>query len=141
MKTKSFVLFVAGILFGSGLALSGMTDPARVIGFLDVTGKWDPSLAFVMGGALTVFGLGIGIWRFKKCALGWFGTTLPDLSSGPIDVRLIVGALIFGIGWGVGGFCPGPAIANLGALRIDAVIFLVAMGIGAVFARVGFGAE
>src|SRR2546421_7046528 len=115
MKAGKLVLFLAaGGLFGTGLAVSGMTDPARVIGFLDVFGTWDPALLFVMAGAVGVYGLGMLILRrFENQNL-----KLPPRTSSPIDRQLIIGAAIFGIGWGLGGFCPGPALANLGALRI-----------------------
>jgi uncharacterized membrane protein YedE/YeeE len=126
MKTK-FLILLAGALFGSGLALSGMTDPTRVTGFLDLFGSWDPTLAFVMGGALLVFGGGYFLLR-KSC-------DLPCDSSEPVSKRLLTGAAIFGIGWGLGGFCPGPAIANLGALRIEALVFVPAMAIGMILVQ------
>jgi uncharacterized membrane protein YedE/YeeE len=141
MKTRSLVLFAAGGLFGAGLALSGMTDPGRVVGFLDVTGTWDPSLAFVMGGALAVFGVGAAAWRRRNGTAGLYGSNVPTRSSEPVDARLIIGALIFGVGWGVSGFCPGPAIANLAAVRTDALVFVPAMAVGAILARIGFGAD
>ena len=119
---RLFLLLVAGGLFGSGLAVAGMTDPARVIGFLDVFGAWDPALIFVMAGAVAVYGLGMLVLR--RFASG--NLKLPSASSSPIDRRLVIGAAIFGVGWGLGGFCPGPALANLGAkcafyIRIDAM--------------------
>ncbi|HEV2096225.1 MAG TPA: DUF6691 family protein [Chthoniobacterales bacterium] len=114
MKAGKLVLFlVAGGFFGSGLAVSGMTDPARVIGFLDVFGAWDPALLFVMAGAVGVYGLGMLVLR------RFDGLKLPLAASAPIDRRFVIGAAIFGRGWGLGGFCPGPALANLGALRTD----------------------
>jgi uncharacterized protein len=135
MRAKSVTLLSSGLLFGAGLALSGMTDPGRITGFLDVTGPWDPSLAFVMAGALAVFAVGIRLWRRKRGAQGWFGAALPELGAEPIDARLIAGAAIFGIGWGMSGFCPGPAIANLGALRTDALVFVPAMAVGVLIAQ------
>lgn len=141
MKAKLLIVLLAGFLFGAGLALSGMTDPSRVIGFLDVTGAWDPSLAFVMGGALVTFGLGAVVWRRRTGGKGWFGTMLPTRVTGPVDARLVVGALIFGIGWGLSGFCPGPAIANLAAWHTGVLVFLPAMAVGAILARAGFGAD
>lgn len=141
MNTRLLLLFAAGVLFGVGLAVSGMTDPARVIGFLDVAGDWDPALLFVMGGAVTTFGLGLALWRKRTGGRGWFGTTLPARDCDPIDRRLVLGAAIFGVGWGLVGFCPGPALANLGAWRMEALVFVPAMAIGMLLARVGFGAD
>ena len=113
-----------------------MTDPARVIGFLDVFGKWDPALLFVMGGAVAVYG--IGMFVFRRSAIR---SSLPATQSSPIDRRLVIGAAIFGVGWGLGGFCPGPALANLGALRIEAMIFVPMMALGMVVAQRFFGAD
>lgn len=132
---RMIVLFLAGALFGAGLAISGMTDPARVAGFLDVAGKWDPALAFVMAGALGTYAAGMAVWRRLGNGRGLFGRALPRAESGPLDWRLVCGAAIFGIGWGLSGFCPGPAIANLGALRLDALVFLPAMTAGMLLAR------
>src|SRR5438477_11849660 len=101
---RLFLIFLAGALFGTGLAISGMTDPGRVIGFLDVFGAWDPALLFVMAGAVGVYGPGMLI-------LGGFqnqNLKFPSTPSFPIYGRLLFGAAIFGVGWGLGGFCPGP---------------------------------
>ena len=133
-------VFIAGLMFGAGLALSGMTDPQRVIDFLDVTGAWDPTLMFVMGGALAVFGSGWLILR-KRCGHGLFGCSLPDMSSGPISKRLLIGAALFGIGWGIGGVCPGPGLANLSMLRHEALAFVAAMAAGVVIAQRLFGLD
>ena len=127
---KAVLFVIAGAIFGIGLAISGMTDPARVIGFLDVFGKWDPALLFVMAGAVAVYG--IGMLAFHRSALR---ISLPSTGSSPIDRRLITGAAIFGVGWGLGGFCPGPSLANLGAVRIEAVVFVPAMAIGMLIAQ------
>ena len=136
MKPGKLLLFLlAGALFGTGLAISGMTNPGRVIGFLDVFGAWDPALLFVMGGAVGVYGLGMLVLRRFR------NRELPSASSGPIDRRLVVGAAIFGLGWGLGGFCPGPALANLGALRLEALLFVPAMAIGMLLAQRFFGAD
>jgi len=117
MKGGKLVLFfVAGGLFGMGLAISGMTDPARVIGFLNVFGAWDPALVFVMAGAVGMYGTGMLILRRVKNQ----NPQLPSARSSLIDRQLVIGAAIFGVGWGLGGFCPGPALANLGALRVEA---------------------
>lgn len=141
MKARLALICIAGALFGLGLALSGMTDPTRVVGFLDVTGNWDPALMFVMAGAVGTYGLGMALWRRAAGGAGWFGTQLPRGNRDPIDGRLIVGALIFGIGWGLGGFCPGPALANLAALRLEALAFVPTMALGMWLARAQFGAD
>ncbi len=134
---KLILLLVAGGLFGSGLAVSGMTDPARVIGFLDVFGNWDPALLFVMGGAVGVYGIGMLILR----RAGSHSLKLPVTASLPIDRRLVFGAGIFGLGWGLGGFCPGPALANLGSLRVEALVFVPCMTIGMLLAQRFLGAD
>jgi uncharacterized membrane protein YedE/YeeE len=117
--------FGVGLLFGLGLIVSGMTDPAKVIGFLDLTGDWDPSLAFVMGGAISV-----GIFAFaiaKRRAKDFFGEAIRWPSSTSIDPRLIGGALLFGAGWGLAGFCPGPALVSMAAGVPKALVFVGAM--------------
>lgn len=143
MKAPKLIgVLIAGALFGIGLAISGMTDPARVIGFLDVFGKWDPALAFVMAGAVVTYGL--GMFAMRKAAPDTDALQkerLPTTRSEPIDRRLVIGAAIFGAGWGLSGFCPGPALANLGALRIEALVFVPAMAIGMVLAQQVFGAD
>lgn len=122
------VPFVTGLLFAVGLALSGMTRPSKVIGFLDLAGDWDPSLALVMLGAILVFGAVFWFSRgMKKPVLAEAFATLP---TGKIDVRLIVGAVLFGVGWGVAGFCPGPAIVSAGSGASQSVAFCVAMALG-----------
>ncbi|HYJ04415.1 MAG TPA: DUF6691 family protein [Chthoniobacterales bacterium] len=131
------LILIAGGLFGAGLAIAGMTDPARVIGFLDVFGKWDPALAFVMAGAVGTYGTGMFALRHFGGASG----KLPTTRSEPIDRRLVMGAAIFGVGWGLSGFCPGPALANLGAFRIEALVFVPAMAVGMVVAQQVFGAD
>jgi hypothetical protein len=134
---KVVPFFVAGGVFGTGLAISGMTDPARVIGFLNVFGAWDPALLFVMAGAVGVYGTGMLILRRVKNQ----NPQLPSARSSPIDRQLVIGAAIFGVGWGLGGFCPGPALANLGALRVEALLFVPAMAIGMFLAQRFFGAD
>jgi len=141
VKPRLVILFVAGLMFGLGLAISGMTDPARITGFLDVTGGWDPSLLIVMAGAVATCGGGLAVWRKMHGGNGWFGTTLPTRDHDPIDWRLTLGAMIFGVGWGLGGLCPGPAIANLGGLRMESLVFVPAMAAGMLLARAGFGAD
>ena len=134
---RAFLFFLAGALFGTGLAVSGMTDPGRVIGFLDVFGPWDPALLFVMVGAVVVYGSGMLILRrFQNQNL-----KLPSTATSPLDRQLVMGAAIFGVGWGLGGFCPGPSLANLGALRIEALVFVPAMAMGMFLAQRFFGAD
>ncbi|MFT3991925.1 MAG: hypothetical protein QM680_11000 [Luteolibacter sp.] len=138
---KLFVLLIAGILFGAGLVISGMADPGKVTGFLDLAGNWDPALAFVMAGALATYGGGMLLWRKISGGKGWFGSELPSGGNDPVTKRLIIGAVIFGIGWGLAGFCPGPAIVSLGALRLEALVFVPTMLAGALIARFVFRAE
>ena len=117
--------FLIGLLFGTGLIISGMTDPGKVIGFLDLFGAWDPSLALVMGGAVIV-----GIFAFaiaRKRTTAFLGGAMHLPSSTEIDWRLVVGGLLFGAGWGLAGFCPGPAIVSLGSGQPKAVVFVAAM--------------
>jgi uncharacterized membrane protein YedE/YeeE len=117
--------FFVGLLFGVGLILAGMTDPAKVLGFLDLAGSWDPSLAFVMGGGILV---GLGAFATaKKRTTTFFGGAMHLPSSTDIDKRLIGGGLLFGAGWGLAGFCPGPAIVSLGAGQPKAAVFVAAM--------------
>ena len=117
--------FVAGLVFGIGLIVSGMTDPAKVIGFLDLAGRWDPSLAFVMVGAIIVGMIGYAVARKRTTA--FLGGALHVPTARQIDRRLVLGALVFGAGWGLAGFCPGPALVSLGAGQDKAVVFVVAM--------------
>jgi hypothetical protein len=105
------VALLCGLVFGAGLAVGGMTNPAKVLGFLDVTGTWDPSLAFVMGGALAVNALAFALTRKRPRPLFAETFALPTLRD--IDRELLVGAAIFGVGWGLVGLCPGPALASL----------------------------
>ncbi len=136
---KKFMVFISGLLFGAGLVVSGMTDPAKVTGFLDVFGNWDPALAFVMGGAVATFGIGLFILRRLEKRTP--AISLPDTSSEPISKRMLIGSLIFGVGWGLGGFCPGPAIANLSVLRTEALVFVPLMLLGMAFAQRGWGLD
>lgn len=117
--------FLTGLLFGIGLIVAGMTDPGKVIGFLDITGAWDPSLALVMGGAVAVGVVAFAIaGKRREAALG--GPMLLPERSG-IDRRLVMGSLVFGVGWGLAGFCPGPALVAMGGGYLKAVVFTVAM--------------
>lgn len=117
--------FAIGLLFGWGLLISGMTDPGKVIGFLDLAGTWDPSLAFVMGGGILV-GL-IGFTVAKKRTRSILGAAMHLPTSRDIDRRLVLGSLTFGAGWGLAGFCPGPGIVAMGAGESKAALFVVAM--------------
>ncbi|MBE2210209.1 MAG: hypothetical protein IAE66_01285 [Xanthomonadaceae bacterium] len=123
---------VAGLLFGLGLAISGMTNPDKVLNFLDIGGRWDPSLALVMGGALLVSVPGFAWARRRgRCACG---DALPDAPAKQVDIRLLAGSALFGIGWGIAGYCPGPALANL-PLAGEAIPFVIAMLAGSQLAR------
>jgi uncharacterized membrane protein YedE/YeeE len=117
--------FLTGLLFGAGLLVSGMIDPFKVIGFLDVAGPWDPSLAFVMAGAVLVGLLAYRIAGRRSAALLGGPMRLPTARA--VDRRLILGSVVFGIGWGLAGFCPGPALAALGAGYAKAAVFVAAM--------------
>jgi hypothetical protein len=120
-----FSEFAIGLLFGWGLLISGMTDPGKVIGFLDLAGTWDPSLAFVMGGGILV-GL-IGFTVAKKRTRSILGSAMHLPTSRDIDRRLVLGSLTFGAGWGLAGFCPGPGIVAMGSGESKAALFVVAM--------------
>ena len=120
-----FIEFLVGLLFGIGLLVSGMTDPGKVLGFLDLAGAWDPSLAFVMGGAVLV-GL-VAFTVAKRRTRTFLGTALHLPTSRDIDRRLVLGSLTFGVGWGLAGFCPGPGLVALGAGEAKAAVFVAAM--------------
>ena len=116
---------LAGLVFGLGLLISGMADPAKVIGFLDLAGLWDPSLAFVMAGAVAV---GLAAFAFAgKRTVSVLGEPMRLPTARRIDRRLIGGGLLFGVGWGIAGFCPGPALTALGMGEPKAVVFVLAM--------------
>lgn len=117
--------FLVGLLFGWGLLLSGMTDPGKVQGFLDLFGAWDPSLAFVMGGAILVGAFAFALARRRTTSL--LGGALHLPASRDIDKPLVAGSLIFGAGWGLAGFCPGPGIVAMAAGEVKAVVFVGAM--------------
>lgn len=127
------IALLSGILFGLGLTIAGMTDPARVRGFHDLFGAWDPTLAFVMGGALLPMAIAWRVQRHMKKPLAEVAFSLPDTRR--IDWKLATGAAIFGAGWGLAGLCPGPAIASLAIEPLKALIFLIAMLIGMVLHR------
>jgi uncharacterized membrane protein YedE/YeeE len=117
--------FLAGLVFGLGLILSGMANPAKVLGFLDLAGAWDPSLAFVMAGAIAVGVVAFAVAR--KRTVSYLGLDMKLPTARRIDRRLIGGSALFGVGWGVAGFCPGPGLVALGMGEAKAAIFVVAM--------------
>jgi len=127
----TLVAFIAGLTFGIGLIVAGMTNPAKILGFLDVAGSWDPSLALVMVGAIAV---GLVAFAFARRRISSaLGLPMQLSAAGTIDVPLVGGSLVFGLGWGLAGFCPGPAIVALGAGYGKAAVFVAAMlaGMGA----------
>lgn len=122
--------FTSGLVFGLGLILAGMTDPLKVKGFLDLAGAWDPSLALVMGGAIA-----LGVFVFARAARrqrAWTGAPMELPTNRIIDTRLVLGGVLFGTGWGIAGFCPGPALVALGSGMGAAGIFVAAMLAGMV---------
>ncbi len=123
-----FVSLLAGVVFGVGLIVSGMANPAKVVGFLDLTGAWDPSLALVMAGAITV-----GVVAFfvaDRRTVSFIGAEMKLPAARHIDRRLILGSLMFGVGWGIAGFCPGPGLVALGIGQAKALAFVTAMLVG-----------
>ncbi|ALR18300.1 MULTISPECIES: YeeE/YedE family protein [Vibrio] len=131
---------VSGVLFGMGMAVSGMIDPAKVVGFLDISGNWDPSLAFVMGGALAVF-MPSYFLLIKPRKQSVSGAEMCTPTNTKIDARLLSGAAIFGLGWGLAGICPGPAVASLALGNVSIILFFVAMLAGSMFAKLVINAR
>jgi uncharacterized protein len=134
---KTLIYFALGLLFGTGLVVAGMSDPAKVLSFLDLaaipTGGWDPSLAFVMGGAVIVTSVGYRLaWRRPAPV---FGTSFHRPTTTRIDTRVIIGPALFGVGWGLSGLCPGPAFTALVFGGTSAILFMVAMVAGMLVAR------
>ena len=125
---KNIIGLMAGLLFGIGLLISGMTDPTKVQGFLDIFGAWDISLALVMGGGLIV--AIIGVQLAKRQQSSWIGTLIELPSKTTINKKLLIGAMLFGIGWGLVGICPGPGIVLLGTGQWQAYVFIPAMVVG-----------
>ena len=123
---KTLWAFISGLLFGGGLVISGMSNPATVLAFLDVSGHWNPSLALVMAAALAVY-LPVAQWRLRAQGPSWCGAAINWPSAKAISWRLVIGAALFGVGWGLAGICPGPAIANLAQPSLPLLWFLVAM--------------
>ncbi|WP_274902883.1 DUF6691 family protein [Psychrobacter sp. DAB_AL62B] len=125
---KNIIGLLAGLLFGFGLLISGMTDPVKVQGFLDVFGAWDISLALVMGGGLMV--AIVGVQLAKRQQTSWIGSLIEMPSKTTINKKLLIGAMLFGIGWGLVGICPGPGIVLLGTGQWQAYVFIPAMIVG-----------
>ena len=125
MNRSTLTAFLSGLLFGIGLLLAGMANPAKVLAFLDIAGHWDPSLALVMGGAIPVSAIGFYLARDRTAPLFSERFQLPTNTR--LDKRLVLGALGFGVGWGLAGFCPGPALVALGTGSFKAVVFVAAM--------------
>lgn len=125
MQRSHITAFVAGLIFGTGLILAGMANPAKVLAFLDIAGHWDPSLALVMGGAIPVSAIGFYLTRHRTAPL--FSASFQVPTNRKLDKRLVLGALGFGVGWGLAGFCPGPALVALGTGSLKAVVFVAAM--------------
>ena len=127
---RELMALLSGLIFGLGLILGGMTDPGKVKGFLDVAGAWDPSLALVMGGAIAV-----AVFAFaaaRRRSRSWSGDRMDIPTSRVIDARLIAGGVVFGTGWGLAGFCPGPALVAMSAGVGSAAVFVIAMLAGMV---------
>lgn len=134
MKPKIYefcVALIAGTIFGFGLSLSGMLNPVNVQGFLDIFGAWNPRLAFVLGGAVIVAFIGVQI--AKRMQRPAFAENFHMPTNRPIDTPLIIGSALFGLGWGIGGFCPGPAIASLSLGLPQGILFVIAMVAGMTF--------
>lgn len=131
------VIYLVGLIFGVGISISGMANPAKVLNFFDIAGTWDPSLAFVMGGALVVTFVGYRLVLARSGPLFGGGFALPTARD--LDARLIGGSALFGVGWGIAGFCPGGALPALGTLNLSVILFVAAllagMGIARVFKR------
>jgi len=130
MKPSVYALssFVAGLVFGIGLVVSGLVNPAKVLGFLDLAGAWDPSLAVVMAGAVAVGAFAFAVAGKRASTLLGAPMALPTARG--IDRGLVLGSLAFGVGWGLAGFCPGPALVALGAGKVKALVFVAAMLVG-----------
>lgn len=125
---RKLTALIAGLIFGLGLYLSGMTNPAKVLGFLDLAGEWDPSLALVMLGALLVSSVFFYFARLRRTSL--LGAPMQMPTHRTIDRRLVLGSVVFGVGWGIAGLCPGPAVALLLTGQWQVGVFVLAMGVG-----------
>jgi uncharacterized protein len=131
---SSLSAFLSGLLFALGLGLSGMTNPANVLGFLDIAGDWDFRLAFVMGGAIAVHAALRPLIHKRERPL--FAEKFPSFSASQVDPKLLVGAALFGVGWGLGGYCPGPALTSLASGATQLLVFVPAMFAGMYLAQV-----
>ena len=125
--------FLIGLLFGLGIMISGMANPAKVLNFFDVAGSWDPSLAFVMGGALITTFIGYRVVLARPAPV--LDKTFHLPGRGAIDMKLVGGSALFGVGWGIAGFCPGGALPALGSLRLEVAIFVAALIVGIAASR------
>ncbi|HEY3494235.1 MAG TPA: DUF6691 family protein [Polyangiaceae bacterium] len=136
---RNWVALACGLVFGAGLVLGGMTRPAKVLAFLDVFGAWDPSLMFVMGGALGISALAFRFSRRRAAPLAAASFSIP--AKQPLDVGLLAGAALFGVGWGLGGYCPGPSVVSLASGGAGILVFMMAMlagiGVGSRLENVG----
>lgn len=130
---KLFVIYLIGAIFGVGISISGMANPAKVLNFFDIAGVWDPSLIFVMGGALVTTFIGYKLVFGREAPIFEGRFSLP--TSRTIDARLVAGSAIFGIGWGIAGFCPGGALPALGTGRWEVFVFTAALIVGIFIAR------
>ena len=133
MMRAILVPLASGTIFGAGLTIGGMTDPARVRGFLDLFGNWDPTLAFVMGGAVLVMAIAWAVQRKMQRPAFAEGFSLPDRND--LTPRLVGGSALFGVGWGIAGLCPGPGFAALAIAPVSAAIFVAAMLAGMLLVR------
>lgn len=127
---RVIVALAAGLLFGLGLTVSQMINPAKVIAFLDITGDWDPSLAFVMAGAISIAAIGLAFGKRRQAPV--CAPEFVEPTKKAVDGRLVLGAVLFGTGWGLVGYCPGPALASLAFGGVSTAVFLVSMLIGMV---------
>ncbi len=132
---RDLAAFVSGLVFAAGLVVSGMTNPSKVLAFLDVSGAWDPSLAFVMVGAIAVSAVAFRVAARRSAPVLESRFAVPP-AGGPIGRKLVVGAVIFGLGWGLSGLCPGPAVLSIAGGQVGALVFVVAMLAGMALQRV-----
>ena len=130
---RNAAALIVGLVFGIGLCLSGMSEPSKVLGFLDLAGAWDPSLAFVMAGAIAVAAPAFALARRRR--VNWLGGDIDLPKARAIDAPLALGALIFGVGWGLAGVCPAPGIVDIGFFSPSAMVFVAAMAIGMLVSR------